>query len=584
MGVPLRPEIASSWHRASAGGLDPGTGVDLEDLVPVDSEGRLLHAAIPVLDELAAMLDGSRYAVLLADRDARLVEIRFGRSSLRPALESVGAVVGKSFIETTTGTNSIATTFELRRGVSVRGSEHYLESFKRFACEGVPVLDPVTGRLAGVLDITCLTEDANDLLRPFLLRAARDIEARLLGDVRRAHRSVLDAFERASRRSTEPLVAFGVDLVLSNDAAADLLQPADHAALQTVAAELAGNRTTSRRWDLDLATGRRASMTLSVVDGGVLVVFDPPRRPAPVPRHRGVLPDAVSADWHASLRDDIDRCVARRACALVTGEPGTGRGAVAARLATGQVIEIDGATATAADVAARIGEGRGREATASVETTASIETTASAETTVLVTDVHLLGPVAAAMLTRLAERHHPRLVLTAAEGATGHAAAITALCPVRLAVPALRSRRDRIPAMAAAMLGAATGARARFTPQALRTLAALDWPGNLRELRTVIDDVAARRSAGDVTEADLPPGYRGAGRPQVAGVLWQAERDAVVHAMRSCSGNKVHAAAMLGISRNTLYRRLRSLRIDAGALVAPAAIAIPHVTVPDRHT
>jgi transcriptional regulator of acetoin/glycerol metabolism len=171
------------------------------------------------------------------------------------------------------------------------------------------------------------------------------------------------------------------------------------------------------------------------------------------------------------------------------------------------------------------------------------------------------------VLVRLAERHRPRLVLTATDEVTGHGAAVAALCPVRLTVPALRSRRDRIPAVAAAMLGAATEGRARFTSQALRTLAAHDWPGNLRELRTVIDDVAGRRSVGDVTEADLPAGYRGGGRPPLDGALWQAERDAVVHALCSCAGNKVHAARMLGISRNTLYRRLRVLRIDPDALI-----------------
>jgi transcriptional regulator of acetoin/glycerol metabolism len=544
----LRPDIASSWRRTMAGGLDPGADVDPEDAAPVDPEGRLLRAAGPVLDELAEMLDGSRYTLLLADRDARLVGMRFGRSSLRSALEGIGAVEGTLFTESTTGTNSIATAFELRRGVAVHGDEHYLESFKRFACYGSPIIDPVTGRLAGILDITCLTADATELLRPFLVRGARDIEARLLGDVRRTNRSVLDAFETAARRSAQPLMAFGADLVLSNDAAADLLQPADHAALQTLAADLATTRSTSLRCEVELASGGCTAVTLSVVDGGVLVSIAAPDRARPVPRHRGVLPDSAVADWHRPLQDEIDRCIARRASVLVMGEPGTGRRSIAQRLAAGPAIEIDGATADAADVAAA---GIGR----------------SEPDTVLVTEAHLLGADAAAVLVRLADRHRPRLVITAADGATGHGATVAALCPVRLSVPALRSRRDRIPAVAAAMLGAATEGRARFTPQALRTLAALDWPGNLRELRTVVDDVEARRSAGDVTEADLPAGYRGGGRPALDGALWQAERDAVVDALCSCAGNKVHAARMLGISRNTLYRRLRVLRIDPGALI-----------------
>jgi sigma-54 dependent transcriptional regulator, acetoin dehydrogenase operon transcriptional activator AcoR len=551
----LRPDIASSWRRAMAGGLDPGADVDPGDAAPVDSEGRLLRAAGPVLDELAEMLDGSRYTVLLADRDARLVGMRFGRPSLRSALEGVGAVAGKQFTESTTGTNSIATAFELRRGVAVHGEEHYLESFKRFACYGVPISDPATRRLAGVLDITCLAADATELLRPFLVRASRDIEARLLGDMRRAHRRVLDAFEVAAMRSAQPLVAFGDDLVLSNDAAANLLQPADHAALETLAAELATTRQRRMRCELELASGGCAAVALSVVDGGVLVSFAPPERAMPVPRHRGVLPDTAVADWHGPLQDEVDRCIARGASVVVLGEPGTGRRSMALRLA-GPAIEIDGATAGAADLAAA---GIGRAGT---------RDHANSHDTVLVTDAHLLRGDAAAVLVRLAERHRPRLVLTAVGEATGHWAEVAALCPVRLTVPALRSRRDRIPAVAAAMLGAATEGRARFTPQALRALAALDWPGNLRELRTVIDDVAGRRSAGDVTEADLPAGYRGGGRPLLDGALWQAERHAVVDALRSCAGNKVHAARMLGISRNTLYRRLRVLRIDPDALVS----------------
>lgn len=107
---------------------------------------------------------------------------------------------------------------------------------------------------------------------------------------------------------------------------------------------------------------------------------------------------------------------------------------------------------------------------------------------------------------------------------------------------------------------------ARFTPSTLRVLAELDWPGNLRELEAVVRQVATHRTAGDVTISDLPPGYREHQGVGVRGALRQAERDTIVRALVRCSGNKVHAAWELGISRNTLYRRVRELRIDVGAI------------------
>lgn len=79
---------------------------------------------------------------------------------LRARLERLGAVAGHAFTASTTGTNSIATAFELGRGLAVSGGEHHLGDCTPFTCNGVPIVDPVTRREQGVLDTTCLGEDA----------------------------------------------------------------------------------------------------------------------------------------------------------------------------------------------------------------------------------------------------------------------------------------------------------------------------------------------------------------------------------------------------------------------------------------
>lgn len=101
----------------------------------------------------------------------------------------------------------------------------------------------------------------------------------------------------------------------------------------------------------------------------------------------------------------------------------------------------------------------------------------------------------------------------------------------------------------------------RFTPSALEALASQPWPGNLRELHSVVRQVVRTRRVGDVSVRDLPPTYQGRARSRRLTPLQQAEHDAIVEALRACRGNKKDAAKQLGISRSTLYTAIRTLGI-----------------------
>ena len=78
---------------------------------------------------------------------------------------------------------------------------------------------------------------------------------------------------------------------------------------------------------------------------------------------------------------------------------------------------------------------------------------------------------------------------------------------------------------------------------------------------SMLGTVLRHRSVGDITAADLPDRYRVSPRRRDLGPLERAEHDAIVAALAAADGNKARAAAALGISRTTLYSRLRSLRI-----------------------
>ena len=95
---------------------------------------------------------------------------------------------------------------------------------------------------------------------------------------------------------------------------------------------------------------------------------------------------------------------------------------------------------------------------------------------------------------------------------------------------------------------------------AMSALAAQPWPGNLAELHRVVRTVATARTAGDIIPGDLPAEYRSGPRP--GSPLRQAEREVIVAAIEAAGGNKVKAARALGVSRATIYNRMRALGIS----------------------
>ncbi|MFF5985635.1 sigma-54-dependent Fis family transcriptional regulator [Prauserella flavalba] len=539
----LRLEIAQSWRRAELSGLKPSSPADRLEVRDIDTSSRLLRAATPVLDEIARHLDDTRLCVVLADRDSRIVARRFGKRSVERVLDSVSAVPGCQFTEETSGTNSIATPYEVRRGVAVHGDEHYLEAFKQFTCYGHPIVHPATKRLEGVLDITGLVEDTNPLLGPFLAHAVADIEQRLLDGSNQAQQRLLAAFQAAQHRSSAVL-ALGEDVVLANSTAVDLVDACDHALLR----EVSRTRRGVRRLRLSSGTEVEVRMEAVSVNAGMLFELAPLRPTYPAHVRRRALGGVLPADAEDRLR----RSSLARRRVLVAGEPGTGRTAATAVLAGAEPL----ARLDAADVPV-LGE--------AAWCTRLEELAAGHPGLVAVQDVHLLPAVLAARLARLLDTSPAWFVLTSgplAELRDEHAA-LAARVHRRVELPPLRERRADIPALARTLLGGVRGGTSlRLTAGALELLAAQPWPGNLRELETVLEEAAQSRSAGDITARDLAPSCQvSAASPQLTG--WeQAEHDAITKALAAVGGNKVHAAKQLGISRSTLYNRMRALRIS----------------------
>jgi len=142
------------------------------------------------------------------------------------------------------------------------------------------------------------------------------------------------------------------------------------------------------------------------------------------------------------------------------------------------------------------------------------------------------------------------------------------LSVVSLHVPPLRERPEDIPALATHFLFRAAAKFQKdirtFSQNALARLRQHDWPGNVRELQNVIEGAVAL-TEGTVVDVDFLPGPIVERRHRDAVALETSELTTVTAVLERCRGNQTQAAAALGVSRSTLWRKLRRMESDRGA-------------------
>ena len=230
-----------------------------------------------MLREIADLFATEPVSVILCDADGVVLSRRTGDPGLEQHLNRVWLAPGFSYAEQFVGTNGIGTALEARGPAQVFGHEHYVERLEELACAGAPIRHPVTGKVLGVIDLTCWQRDAGPLLVATAGTLTRRIEQMLLEQAGERELAVLNDYLVACRRNRGPVLALGDDLVMMNDRARELLDPADQEPLLAEASEALAE---GRRHPLliDLPSGRaarvhiRPTVSASGVVGGVLDV------------------------------------------------------------------------------------------------------------------------------------------------------------------------------------------------------------------------------------------------------------------------------------------------------------------------
>jgi two-component system, NtrC family, response regulator AtoC len=144
---------------------------------------------------------------------------------------------------------------------------------------------------------------------------------------------------------------------------------------------------------------------------------------------------------------------------------------------------------------------------------------------------------------------------------------------VTVHLPSLRERRSDIPMLVHWFLDRyAAGSGMQVTNAAMKCLLQYDWPGNVRELENCVERAVALGDGRTMDIGDLPPTIASASPTQETGLvanpgglsstdLEDIERATIERVFEQVKGDKVMAGKMLGISRATLYRKLKRYNI-----------------------
>ncbi len=563
----VRAPILASWQRSRQLQVDADE-IELPYLRDPDIDTPLTRTALPVLRNLREALDGQPVSIILTDPAGLVLSRMTADNDLQRHLDRVLLAPGFSYAEEFVGTNGIGTALEVGAPTHVFGHEHYAEHLEDLACAGVPIHHPVSGRTVGVVDLTCWRKDAGSLLLTLAKTTAEQIRQALLAETSVHELELLHEYVRTCRRMTGIVFALNNDVVMLNDYARAVLDPADQAALLSRAPEaFAPGHCTSM--DVPLPSGMMARMHCRLVPGtdgtaGLVVHAKLRHPPTEVTEIRpsapmGQLPGLVGSapTWLRACRE-VEQVYRSGDWLALEGEPGVGKLAILRavqlrRQPVGRLEVLDGGQA-----------GPDARWNGSVR-----ETLYGGIDSVVIQHVdrmsgpRLRGLSAALQEARTAERDQP-LWVAVTLGAGSPAAELEPLLrlfPSTVEVPALRLHLDDLPQLVSLFLARlGHSGHLACSPEAMQMLMRSSWPGNAAQLHDMLRQVVHHRRAGTIQPADLPAEARSVSRRRLSN-LEVMERDAIVRALGDANGNKVQAARTLGMSRASIYRKIREFGI-----------------------
>lgn len=570
-GLLARPEptgavpevIERSWRRC-VGEAVPTAPASIRYSSSVQLDPRFLEAAAPVLHRLSEHLADVPVAMFVSNERGEIAMRQAHERGHRTLLDRACAAEGFDFSEASIGTNALGTAIEERRAVVVRGSEHYNDLLGRVTCAGTPVYEPFTRRLVGSFSLACAAEDTSPLMVAMTTDVGRQIEANLTAMLGAREQALLRAYLIADQAHSEPVIVVNERAAFANTAGLPHLTSESHALLWSHLREASPRSSVRTRVPLQAGWRDVVVEPIGTGDGPgtaycIRVLPASTAGPADGTATRG--PHRAVQETLVHPVADVHRqavgAVGHGEVVALDGGPGSGklhtaRALLATKTGFPDPLVLDLATAAS-------GPGWFRTAVDALDTGRPVVLRHLQD--LAQGDVNR----AKALAERAAAGGPPVVVTVQLHAAPEPVRELLAQVATVVELPPLRDLHDLIPDLVAAMVATLPGvaAQTRFSSESLQAMLRWSWPGNLAELRHLVEFLARRHPGGTVRPVDLPPQLQQATCGRQLSMMESAERAAILTALRRCAGNRSRAAEALGIGRTTLYRKMQHHHITA---------------------
>ncbi|QTB99910.1 sigma-54-dependent Fis family transcriptional regulator [Alcaligenes sp. SORT26] len=566
----------------------------------LEQQHHLMHHSSAAVQDLAALVHPHRSLVLLCDAQGTVLQ-QAGDPHFLQRAEQVALRAGVSWAENHRGTNAIGTALVCAQPIKIHGSQHYLPDNRILSCHAAPIYDPY-GQIIGVLDISGPSELEHHYALDLAQLYARQISRQML-------ESLCTPTRRLLHLHTDPGLlnsAFSGRLVLEDD----MIVAADELAAhllrhdwqelpgQDLNAVLEQAKNTNRPTTLHLSTATKSQAPARSVQTQTRTQTETAETPQLSPQQENALESAL-------------RAMQMGLSILLSGPSGSGKERMARELhrrnkaQSGPFVAINcaalpetlieaelfGYEAGAFTGARRQGyAGKLRQAHGGVLFLDEIgDMPVGLQSRLLRVlqerEVQALGSERTHRLDfQLISASHQPLETLVRDGRF-RADLYFRLQDYICKVPSLRERSDLGDYISQELTVLAQGQAApQLHPEALLTLQEYDWPGNYRQLRSVLLQIIVQDYPGRlwlsqdlpalpclsaehpaplptpaleasniiVKQASLPA----APKPQT---LKEQEYAAVQQALEQHQGNISQAARALGLHRSTLHRRLKEM-------------------------